>query len=198
MGIYKIIPPNYIVNFMYQNRRSFLKTGLAGFGSVLLIPSCMTRASSWQFFTDEEAACVIALAEQVVPEDEHGGGATEAGVIHYIDRQLIAVFNYDQAIYQQGISALQSTCLGIHGKRFETLDFDTQHELCQQMWDRKLPGEYWEELDQNRFFDLVIKHTLQGFYGPPRHGGNKNYMSYKMMDLDFPLVISRNHYEHLS
>jgi len=184
---------------MSLNRRSFLKTGVAGFGSIMLMPSCVTRtSSSWQFFTDEEAACVIALCEQIVPEDEHGGGATEAGVIHYIDRQLVAVFDYDQVLYQQGISSLQSSCLDLHGKRFETLDKDTQYTLCTSMEEGNLPGKHWGDLDQGRFFQLLIRHTMQGFYGPPRHGGNKNYMSYRMMGLDFPLVVGRNHYEHLS
>jgi len=184
---------------MYLNRRTFLKAGVAGFGSIMLMPSCVTRiSSSWQFFTEEEAACVIALAEQIIPEDEHGGGATEAGVIHYIDRQLVAVFTYDQVIYQQGISALQQSCLDLHGQRFETLDFDTRYAVCAAMEEEKLAGEYWEGMDQVRFFNLVISHTMQGFYGPPRHGGNKDYMSYKMMGLDFPLVVGRNHYEHLT
>jgi len=184
---------------MSLDRRTFLRTGVAGFGSILLMPSCLTRkTSSWQFFTDEEAACVVALSEQIVPEDEHGGGATEAGVIHYIDRQLVAVFDYDQVVYQQGISALQGTCLKLHGLRFEVLDTDTQHALCEGMEQGSLPAEAWGELDQGRFFNLVLQHTMQGFYGAPRHGGNKDYMSYRMMGLDFPLVVGRNHYEHLS
>jgi gluconate 2-dehydrogenase gamma chain len=184
---------------MSLDRRTFLKTGVAGFGSIMLMPSCVSRAiSSWQFFTDGEAACVIALCGQIVPEDEHGGGATSAGVIHYIDRQLVAVFDYDQVLYQQGVSALQNSCLVLHGLRFESLDPDTQYTLCMAMEEGKLPGEHWGELDQVRFFRLVIRHCMQGFYGPPRHGGNKDYMSYKMMGLDFPLVVGRNHYKHLS
>jgi gluconate 2-dehydrogenase gamma chain len=184
---------------MSLNRRSFLKTGVAGFGSIMLMPSCVTRiSSSWHFFTDEEAVCIVALSEQIIPEDEHGGGATEAGVIHYIDRQLVAVFDYDQLIYQQGISALQNSCLELHGKRFESLDKDAQYALCTAMEKGTLPGEHWGDLDPGRFFNLVIAHTMQGFYGAPRHGGNKNYMSYQMMGLDFPLVVGRNHYEHLS
>jgi gluconate 2-dehydrogenase gamma chain len=184
---------------MYLNRRTFLRTGVAGFGSILLMPSCVTgRNSSWLFFTNEEAACVIALAEQIIPEDEHGGGATEAGVIHYIDRQLVAVFTYDQVVYQQGIAALQSSCLELHNRRFEILDRDTQFAICTAMEEGSLPGEPWRDLGQSRFFNLVIDHTMQGFYGPPRHGGNKDYMSYKMMDLEYPLVVGRNHYKHLS
>jgi len=49
-------------------RRTFLKAGVAGFGSILLMPSCISESrSSWLFFTEAEAACVIALAEQIIP-----------------------------------------------------------------------------------------------------------------------------------
>ncbi len=183
---------------MVLDRRTYLKTGLAGFGSILLMPSCFRQRSSWLFFTDTEAACVMALCEQIIPADEHGGGATEARVIQYIDRQLVAVFDYDQVVYQRGISALQNSCLELHEQRCENLDFETQHSFCKEMEVGGLPMEHWGELEQSRFFRLVISHTMQGFYGPPRHGGNKDYMSYRMMDLDFPLVVGRNHYEQLS
>jgi gluconate 2-dehydrogenase gamma chain len=35
---------------------------------------------------------------------------------------------------------------------------------------------------------------MQGFYGSPRHGGNRDYVSYKMMKLDYPHVIGQNRY----
>ena len=183
---------------MRLDRRSFLKTGMAGFGSIMLMPSCFRQASSWLFFTDAEAMCVVALCEQIIPADEHGGGATEAGVIHYIDRQLVAVFDYDQVIYQQGIAALQATCMEIHEQRFESLEAEEQHAICTAMENDTLSAEAWGDLGQSRFFNLVIRHSMQGFYGAPRHGGNLNYMSYQMMGLDFPLVVGRNHYKHLS
>jgi gluconate 2-dehydrogenase gamma chain len=183
---------------MRLDRRSFLKTGMAGFGSIMLMPSCFRKVSSWLFFTEAEARCVVALCEQIIPADEHGGGATEAGVIHYIDRQLVAVFDYDQVIYQQGIAALQATCMENHGKRFESLDPDVQYAICTGLEENTLPAEAWGDLGQSRFFNLVIRHAMQGFYGAPRHGGNRDYMSYRMMGLDFPLVVGRNHYKHLS
>lgn len=183
---------------MVLSRRTFLKTGVAGFGSILLMPSCVSRTGPRNFFTPEEARCLIALCEQIIPRDDYGGGATEAGVIDYIDKQLVAVFDYDQAIYQMGISAIQSSSLQINNKRFEELDFDTQTEFLIACEAGNLPEEHWQGLDQSRFFQLLIRHTMQGFYGPPRHGGNKNYMSYRMMGLDFPLIVGRNHYKQLN
>lgn len=181
-----------------MKRRSFLRTGAAGFGSIMLMPSCIHQSSPYKFFTREEGTCLIALCEQIIPADHHGGGATEAGVINYIDRQLVAVFDYDQLIYQLGLEALQQSCLQLHGKRFETLGWDTQFQVVKSMESNELPKDCWPELDSKRFLSLVISHTRQGFYGAPRHGGNKNYMSYKMMGFDFPLVVGRNQYAHLS
>jgi len=184
---------------MAIGRRVFIRQGLAGFGSILLMPSCFRQnRSPWLFFTPEEAFCIIALSEQIIPSDEHGGGATEAGVIHYIDRQLVAVFDVDQVVYQRGIDALESTCLDLHGKRYEQLAPENQLLIARQMEQEALPQEAWEGVGQSRFFRLVTSHTMQGFYGAPRHGGNRNYMSYRMMGLDFPLVVGRNHYEQLN
>lgn len=183
---------------MILNRRTFLKTGAAGFGSLLLMPSCLKQTGPYKFFTQSEADCVIALCEQIIPADEYGGGATEAGVIQYIDRQLVAVFDYDQLIYQKGLEALQQSCLNLHNGRFESLEAGTQIQILQAMESNKMPDEYWEDLKPSRFFSLLISHCMQGFYGPPRHGGNRSYMSYKMMDLDFPLVVGRNHYTQLN
>ena len=179
---------------MSMDRRTFLTTGMAGFGSILLVPSCLSKQGPYRFFTPAEASCVIALADQIIPEDEHGGGATEAGVIHYIDRQLVAVFDYDQVVYQRGIDALQQSCLQLGSATFEELDPEQRLEICLRMEQGTLPTEFWTGVDQQQFFNLVINHTMQGFYGAPRHGGNRDYMSYRMMGLDFPLVIGRNHY----
>jgi len=183
---------------MMLNRRSFLKAGAAGFGSILLMPSCVTRRGRYSFFTDAEADCVIAMCEQIIPaEEEFGGGATEAGVIHYIDRQLVAVFTYDQLRYQRGISALQESALELHQKPFEALDAQVQEGMLEGMEAGSLPLEPWADLRQEDFFRLVRDHCMQGFYGSPRHGGNRDYMSYRMMGIDFPLLIGRNHYEQL-
>src|SRR5210317_565658 len=149
---------------MALDRRAFLRTGMAGFGSILLMPSCFRQDRSWLFFTEAEASCVIALCDQIIPVDEFGGGATEAGVIHYIDRQLVAVFDYDQLVYQQGIAALQTHCLELHGQRFEALDSETQHNICAELEGNALPGGEWGEIEQSRFFRLLISHAMQGFY----------------------------------
>jgi len=164
------------------------------YGSLLLLPACTVKASSYRVFTDEEAACLIALCEQIIPAD-HDPGATDAGVIHYIDKQTAQRFPHELATYRQGIACLQASCRSQHGKPFEQLDGALQIDIMKEMEKNKLPADYWGETNQSSFFNQVLRRTMQGFYGSPRHGGNKDYVSYKMMRLDYPLLIGQNRYK---
>lgn len=175
------------------NRREFLKQSALVAGSVLLMPSCFHRASKFRFFTEEEASCVTALCEQIIPHDE-SPGASDAGVIYYIDRQLSGVFHYNQVTYRSGILKLQAFCQSKYKSSFQELPSEQQIQVMKQM-EAKQMGADWNGNDAAGFFNLVLKHTMQGFYGSPIHGGNKDYMSFTMLQLDYPLVIGQNRYQ---
>lgn len=177
------------------NRRNFIKTVGLAFGSVLLFPACNTLPGIYRFFTNDEALCVIALCEQIIPKDE-SPGASDAGVINYIDRQLASVFHYDQQVYRQGLKNLQQNCIKQFNINFEMLPTDTQIELMQLMEKNLLDKTIWEEKSASQFFALLLKHTMQGFYGSPIHGGNKDYASFRMLKIDYPLVIGQNRYRN--
>ena len=58
----------------------------------------------------------------------------------------------------------------------------------------RAPRECWTNPASGEFFHLVREHTMQGFYGSPRHGGNRNYCSYKMIGLEYPRIMGQNRY----
>lgn len=175
------------------NRRDFIRSAGLAFGSVLFFPSCLKQPSTYLFFSPEEALCIIAVSEQIIPKDE-SPGATNAGVIHYIDRQLSGIFHYDQETYRNGIKNLQAYSTKKHSKLFETLPFDEQTQLLLKLEANQLNETEWPQGKPSDFFNLVRGHTMQGFYGSPIHGGNKNFMSFEMLKIDYPLVIGQNRY----
>jgi gluconate 2-dehydrogenase gamma chain len=178
---------------MEINRRNFIRTlGLAG-GSILLFPACNTVVSEWRFFTDEEAKLVIALAEQIIPTDD-APGATDAGVVHFIDKQLAGFYNNYGAQYREALQELQRYCQRTFKTRFEELEWDQQTAVLEDMENNNIDGVYWKKEPASGFFYILCEHSMQGFYGSPRHGGNKNHMSYKMLKLDYPHVIGQNRY----
>ena len=180
---------------MNHNRREFIKKVGFVYGSILLYPSCSGNITQYRCFTNEEAGCLIALCEQVIPADRDVG-ATDAGVIHFIDRQTQLRFPKDLSTYQKGVAALQASCKRQYGKLFEQLNHADQIETMKTMERGNLPEEFWAEISQQVFFNLVVSRAMQGFYGSPRHGGNKNYVSYRMLKLDYPLIVGQNRYRN--
>ena len=178
---------------MEYNRRKFLKTLGLAYGSLLLIPSCSSRTSSYRVFSEDEASCLISLCEQIIPADEDAG-ATDAGVINFIDKQVSLRFPEEKDFIKKGVSALQASCQELYKKKFEELDFDTQTSVAKRMERNELSAEHWTEIRQSEFFSRIIQRTMQGFYGSPRHGGNKDYVSYRMLKLDYPLLVGQNRY----
>ncbi len=42
---------------------------------------------------------------------------------------------------------------------------------------------------------MVLAHTMQGFYGSPRHGGNRDYASWRMLRVPASPVRGRIQYD---
>ncbi len=173
------------------NRRIFIKSAGLAFGSVLLFPACLKQSSIYHFFSNEEALCMIALCEQIIPKDS-SPGATNAGVIFYIDKQLSGIFQYDQETYRTGIKNLQDYCSNKSGKSFEKHSAEDQIQIMKLMESNQMSETEWSGKNPANFFNLLLSHTMQGFYGSPIHGGNKDNISFKMLRIDYPLVVDQN------
>ena len=164
-------------------RRTFLGAGLSAAAAGAAISCGGGRSGAWRFFTAAEAQTVEAICEQIIPADRDAG-ARQAGVVNYIDIQLTRHFKRYQKTYRQGIAAVDAASRTRFGKRFAELAAEQQTEALIEV-----------EENLRTFFDLILTHTRQGFYGDPRHGGNRNMVSWKMVGLPFPPVRGRQRYE---
>ncbi|HYK88923.1 MAG TPA: gluconate 2-dehydrogenase subunit 3 family protein [Acidobacteriota bacterium] len=174
-------------------RRQFLK-GAAVAGCASLLPACGKLPGRWRFFTEAEAAVVSAVCEQIIPADQDAG-AISAGVPNFIDKQLTGPYKRHQGVYRTGLAGVQETSRAMFGSGFETLNWDNQTSVLRALESDKAEGQAWESQSSRAFFQLIRDHTMQGFYGSPRHGGNRDYVSYRMLGLDYPQVIGQNRYK---
>ena len=167
-----------------MKRRTLLTAGISAAvaGSVVSLPRWRGNRP-WRFFTEEEARTVDAICEQIIPADRDAG-ARQAGVVRYIDIQLTRPFKRYQRVYRQGIAGVDAASRAKFSKRFVELSADQQVEVLNDA-----------EENLKEFFELILAHTRQGFYGDPRHGGNRNMVSWKMIGLPFPQVRGRMHYD---
>jgi gluconate 2-dehydrogenase gamma chain len=68
-------------------------------------PAGQTQPSAtpgFEYFTPFQAAIVIAACARIIPTDDNGPGATEAGVVYFIDRQISADYGTSGRRYEQG------------------------------------------------------------------------------------------------
>jgi gluconate 2-dehydrogenase gamma chain len=158
---------------------------LAGAAGSIPIGLAADDASKWRFFTPDEARLVEALSEQIIPADKDPGGK-DAGVVFFIDRQLIGPYARHQAVYRGGLRALQEHCRKLFAKPFETLAWDDQTKVLVSLESGRAPKEFWKSPTCGEFFNLVLEHSMQGFYGSPEHGGNRKFVSFQMLGLDYP------------
>ena len=149
-------------------RRRFFQVAASGAAATA---GCGGQKSRWRFFTNAEAAALAAICDNIIPPDGDPG-ASQAGVVTYIDRQLTTTFKKRQAAYRNGIAALNA----LAGTSFDSLAEPARVELLTAV-DLGKKGTP----DVRAFFNEVIAHTMQGYYGDPRHGGNRNRASWRML-----------------
>ncbi len=156
--------------------------------------SCSSTESPWRFFTVQEGRTLEAICEQVIPADKDAG-AKQAGVVNYIDRQIVGHFKRHQRTYREGLAALDQTSRRLFGKSFADLPPEQQVEILEKMETNELSADQWKGRSAKRFFELVVTHAMQGFYGDPRHGGNRNAVSWRMLGVPYPPIRGRLQYD---
>ena len=138
-----------------------------------------------------------ALADQIIPPDQDPGGAW-AGVANFVDRQLTGHYKEQAKFYRAGLAALDQTAVKLHGKPFAELAGEQQTALLETLEKGKAPEELWKEIGSRDFFRMLTDHSMQAYYGDPRHGGNRDYVSWKMLGVSTPPVRGRDQYDFTS
>ena len=164
-------------------RREFIKRSSCVVGGTMLLWSgCSKQTIHWQYLTEEEARLVIAMSSRIIPTDD-APGAVEAGVVHYIDQQLVSHYRRWTLVYREGLKGVQKLSMAVHSKVFQDLKPEQMDALMEQIENETVPTELNPGKQVTRFFNLFVDHCMQGFYGDPRHGGNHDWVSYQMLDL---------------
>ncbi len=163
-------------------RRDFM-IATAAAGTAILSGCFSARNNGWEFLTDDTAATLKAICDQIVPADDFPS-ASQAGVLTYIDRQLTRHYRRHQKVYLAGVEQANRISRERFGAALESVSPQQQMDVATALE------------SQNRiFFELVREHTLEGYYGSPRHGGNRDAVSWRMLGIDEPPLRGRAQYD---
>jgi gluconate 2-dehydrogenase gamma chain len=105
-----------------------------------------------------------AIADRLIPADAHGPSATQAGAVTYIERALQGPYAEHAATYAAGLAQLAGFA-----------------ELSEQVQDERLRA-----IEGTAFFELVRAHVLEGMFGDPGYGGNRDGAGWRLLDYPGP------------
>jgi gluconate 2-dehydrogenase gamma chain len=172
------------------DRRGFLKTGATAAAASAV--ACGASEGRWRALTDAEGATLAAACDRIVPPDDVAGAA-EAGVVEFLDRQLATRERDRLDFWQRGVRALEATAQQKKGRPFTELAPKEQTALLKDVETGQVPAAAWEGLDPQAFFARLVRYTMMGFYGDPRHGGNRDHVSWRMLGVPPAPVRGRLH-----
>lgn len=189
-----------------MKRREFIVLPAQSLGGVLLYTLAgeasrlQAQAKSGEikvplrFLTAAEARVIQAAAERIFPSDATGPGATEAGVVIYIDRQLAGPYGRDKYRYTKGPFVESVPEHGYQGKesprevyRAGIRSLGNFSELKPAEQDQKL-----KSIQTTNFFRLLRQHTLEGMFSDPMHGGNNGLVGWQLIGYPGPLMSYRD------
>lgn len=159
---------------------------------------------TYLFFTAPEAAFIEAAVARLIPADDLGPGAREAGVPVFIDRQLAGSFGRAETWYMQGpwgagestqgyqsrltpagmyraaIKAIdQQAGVESTGASFARLPADRQDDFLQRMEQGKV--ELQGGVNAKSFFSMLLQNTIEGFWSDPIYGGNAQMVGWRLI-----------------
>ena len=123
-----------------------------------------------------------AVANRIIPPDDFAG-AWQAGVGDYLSRQLDLGDLQDQVVvYRTGLDALEQETLVSEQQSFHVLQSDQQDGLLSRIEHGHVAAAW--PLDPVWFFQMLVTHTMEGFYADPGNGGNREEISWRMIGFE--------------
>ena len=190
-----------------KSRRAFLVGGAIGAGaaaSVALVPEALAKSREHHaamdspaagqaampdmsamsgghgaFFNDDNSRTMIAFTERLMPGEPGKGGATDAGVLNYIDLALSGAYSDQQDFYRRGLAQLDEHCSKTYGKPFHSITTAQQDECIAALEHGKAPEFVWPTAPA--FFNTVRTHTMEGMFSDPIYGGNKDFVGWRLV-----------------
>lgn len=172
-----------------------------GQASETVVPSS-AGPDAYTYFTAGEAAFVEAAVDRLIPSDELGPGAREAGVAVFIDRQLAGAYGtgakwYMQGpfgeslpeqgyqrpltpkeLYRIGVEKANAIAWSRYDARFDRLEPEQQDAL---LWEMERGGLAEDGALLAEFFAMLLGNTVEGFFSDPIHGGNRGKVGWRLV-----------------
>ncbi|TMV63344.1 gluconate 2-dehydrogenase subunit 3 family protein [Thioclava sp. BHET1] len=179
------------------------QTGLSPFAT----PKPIRRGGAMRVLKkDTDLQTLKAAFDRLIPSDEHGPSASEAGCLDFIDAQLAGDYGSGAALYlkgplqpdheekvmgqpqflqsprqryEAGLPALEAYAKKTYKASFSALSPDQIDEVLTGLEAGKI--DLGDGIDGQAFFELMLQNVREGYLADPLYGGNKGMAGWKMI-----------------
>jgi gluconate 2-dehydrogenase gamma chain len=163
--------------------------------------SDQAKSVTYAFFNAAEAEFLESAVARLIPADARWPGALEAGVSNYIDKQMAGAWGAGERLYRSGPWQAGTASQGYQlpltpAELFRTAIAAINKELAAKgtPFGKLPPAEqdtYLMSLETGsqdlggvpakEFFAQLWQATLEGFFGDPVYGGNRDMVAWRMI-----------------
>ena len=174
--------------------------------------SAAAQSAGYTYLKPQEVLFVEAVVDHMVPKDELTPSGTEIGIATYIDRALAGSWGKGDRLFMQGpwgkgtpnqgyqlpltpaalyraaIAGSNAYCRKTFGQSFDKCTAEQKETFLKDLQAGKITLD--GGLPGRAFFTVLYENVMEGFFGDPIYGGNKDKIGWKM--LGFPGVMANN------
>ena len=170
------------------------------------LPKPVVRVGGFVVLDETERKTLSAVYDRLLPADEYGPSATQAGCLEFIDSQLAGDYGSGKALYLEGpirpeselqmmgspqflasplqryrtgLKALDAFAQATYGKTFAALT----HEQIDGFLTGLEAGSVslGKDIDSKSFFELLLQNVREGYFSDPIYGGNREMAGWEMI-----------------
>ena len=122
-----------------------------------------------------------AVVDCLIPADEFPG-AYEAGVCDYLLKLLETDLRDEAEFFTTGLDCIELDARARFGGPFASLTPEQQSITLEAIQQGDVLTDW--QISPQRFFEMLVCTTAEGFYSDPQQGGNRGAISWKMTGFD--------------
>jgi gluconate 2-dehydrogenase gamma chain len=165
------------------------RTVIAGAAAAAFVPLSAIRSAAQipapqRVFSAGQKRTLEAFLDRLCPRDELGPGAVEIGAQDYIEAQLSDYLAPEKQTFLDGLAAVDAYARQSQGSPLADLSPEQRDEVLTDIDSGKAPQ------NTRTFFNRARRLMLEGMFGDPHYGGNKNFAGWDLIGYPGPRLAT--------
>jgi gluconate 2-dehydrogenase gamma chain len=136
--------------------------------------------------SEPQLRLLAAIVDRIIPKDDLSPSASECGVTEYINRSLGDYLAGEKPAFVEGLEMTDAFAHRTQGTAFAELAGEKQDLVLTAMDNGSADGF----ANARAFFNRVRRLTLEGMFGDPYYGGNRNFAGWDLIRYPGPRLAT--------